>query len=1095
MIKKKLSLSVVLFFIAVVVAFQAWNRMAVAEGAQARVDFVRDIQPIFSASCDSCHGAKRQMGNLRLDSKQVALAKVIIPGKAGESPLYQRIAGIGDQARMPMGGDPLKKEQIDLIRRWIDEGADWPEVNQSAAEAGKNPPTGIPTHWAYVAPRRPVLPKVKNTTWAKNPIDMFILARLEEEGLKPSREADRVTLLRRLSLDLIGLPPTPEEVDAFLKDNSPKAYEKQVDRLLNSPHYGERWGRIWLDAARYADSDGYEKDKQRKVWFYRDWVIDSLNQDKPYDQFIIEQIAGDLLPNAKQEQIVATGFLRNSMINEEGGIDPEQFRMEAMFDRMDAIGKSILGITIQCAQCHNHKFDPLKQDEYYRMFAFLNNSHESNVPVYTPEEQMARARIFTQTREIEAGLQHRTPDWQSRMAAWEEKVGNDQPEWTILQPEVEDISTGGQKYIPLKDGSFLAQGYAPTKHRVKMTVKTGNKSITAFRLELLNDPNLPLGGPGRSILGTGALTEFEVEAAPASDPKKVTKVNIVRATADINQPKKDLEPIFDDKSKRKRVTGPVWFAIDGDDETAWGIDAGPGLSNQPRKAVFVAQKPITNEEETLLTFYLKQNHGGWNSDDNQNNNLGRMRLAITSATEAIADQVPAGVREIIAIPREKRSAAQNQRVFSYWRSTNHSDPEWVEANKKIAELWKQHPEGSSQLILNEREEVRITHVLKRGDFLKPDKAVAPGTPEFLHPLPAGEPLNRLTFAKWLADRKSPTTARSMVNRIWQAYFGTGIVATSEDLGKQSEQPSHPELLDWLSVEFVEPQGDGVIGGQEGAAMERPGSSTRPSGQSPGRSITQSPAKRWSLKYIHRLMVTSATYRQSSKVTPELLAKDPYNRLLARGPRFRVEAEAVRDIGLAASGLLNPKIGGPSVFPPSPNFLYLPPASYGPKIWIEEKDGERYRRALYTFRYRSVPFPMLQNFDAPNGDSSCVRRTRSNTPLQALTILNEPLFIEAARALALMTVMNGGATDTQRMTFAFRRVLSRSPSLPETSELINLLNRQRGRFVSGELNPWNLATNDPEKPFKLPKGVKMEDLAAWTAVSRVLLNLDETITKE
>src|SRR5437867_5625782 len=366
---------------------------------------------------------------------------------------------------MPMGAKPLPDDQIELIRLWIDQGADWPETDTAK-------PAQVKKHWAFVPPRRPPLPTVKNSAWPKNPIDRFVLARLEKEGLSPSPEADRTTLLRRLSLDLIGLPPTPEEVDAFLADKSKNAYEKQVDRLLRSVHYGEKWGRQWLDAARYADSNGFEKDMPRNVWFYRDWVINALNRDLPYNRFILEQIAGAMLPGATQDQIVATGFLRNSMLNEEGGIDPEQFRMEAMFDRMDAIGKGILGITIQCAQCHNHKFDPLKQEEYYRMFAFLNSSHEANIAVYTPVEQMKRAEIFRKIREIEAGLQHRYPDWQERMARWEDQVTHNQPEWIVVRPTVEDITSGGEKYLPLKDGSFLAQGYAPTKHRVKMTART-----------------------------------------------------------------------------------------------------------------------------------------------------------------------------------------------------------------------------------------------------------------------------------------------------------------------------------------------------------------------------------------------------------------------------------------------------------------------------------------------------------------------------------------------------------------------------------------------------------------------------------------------
>ncbi|MEX2261033.1 MAG: PSD1 and planctomycete cytochrome C domain-containing protein [Bryobacteraceae bacterium] len=1031
-----------------IASLAAGTLMLAQTGASRKIDYVRDVQPIFESSCQSCHGAKQQLGGLRLDSKTLAMAggvsgKAILPGKAAESNLYKRIAGIGDQARMPMGAKPLDEARIAVIRNWIDQGAAWPE------EAGAQT-AAIQRHWAYIPPQRPALPKVGNAGWPSNPIDRFVLSRLEKEGLSPSPQADRVTLLRRLSLDLIGLPPTVEEVDAFLKDKSKSAYEKQVERLLNSPHYGERWGRHWLDAARYADSDGYEKDKSRQVWFYRDWVINALNRDLPYDQFVVEQLAGDLLPNATQEQRVATGFLRNSMINEEGGVDPEQFRMESMFDRMDAIGKSVLGVTIQCAQCHNHKFDPLTQEEYYRIFAFLNDSHEANIAVYTPEEQMKRAEMFRRIREIESGLQHRTPDWPERMARWEESQKVEQPEWIVVQPEVDDISTGGQKYLPMKDGSLLAQGYAPTKHRVKLTLRTNVRNIAAFRLELLNDPNLPLNGPGRSIKGTAALTEFEVEAGA----EKPAKVKIARATADISLPETPLDAIFYDKTNRPRMTGPIEFAVDGKEETAWGTDAGPGLRNQPRKAVFTVETPIANSEGTQIVVYLNQKHGGWNSDDNQSHNLGRFRLSVTTAPDAAADPLPKSVRDILSVPREQRTERQTETVFRYWRTTV---PEWREANEQIAGLWKGHPEGSSQLVLQSRSDPRDTHILSRGDFLKPAKEVSPGVPAFLHAMDADAPPTRLTFARWLVDRDSPTTARALVNRVWQTYFGTGLVETSEDLGKQAEAPSHPELLDWLAVEFMD--------------------------------------RGWSWKAMHRLIVNSATYRQSSRVSPELYARDPYNRLLARGPRFRVEAEIVRDIALAASGLLNPKVGGPSVYPPAPAFLFLPPASYGPKIWDEAQGEDRYRRAIYTFRYRSVPYPMLQMFDAPNGDISCVRRGRSNTPLQALTTLNEPLFLESARSLALRILQDGGGTDLERLSYAFRRCVSREPSEPETAELMALLKKQSRRLSDGWLSAWDVAGLDVDKSPDLPKGTNPVQLAAWTAVSRVLLNLDETITKE
>jgi hypothetical protein len=1010
------------------------------------VSFNRDIRPILADKCFKCHGpdGRERKGKLRLDNSNDARSPAasgsaaVVPAKLDDSELYQRITSTDPDQRMPppKSGKILSAAEVAKIKTWIEQGAEYQ------------------VHWAFLPPVRPAVPKVKNEAWCRTPIDRFVLARLEAEGLAPAAEADKVSLIRRLALDVIGLPPTIAEVDNFQADGRIGAYSKLVQRLLDSPHYGERWGRIWLDAARYADSDGYEKDKSRQVYFYRDWVIGALNRDLPYNQFIIEQIAGDQLPGATQDQVVATGFLRNSMINEEGGVDPEQFRMEAMFDRMDCVGKGILGLTIQCAQCHSHKYDPLTHDEYYGIFAFLNNAEEANVAVYSPEEQMQKAKIGREIRDVEELIRRHHPDWATRMAAWEKQVSVDQPAWVVVRPEVNEESTGGAKYYAGEDGSFLVQGYAPTKHTVVMSVKTAATPITAFRLELITDANLPLGGPGRSIKGTGALSEFRVEAAPADGKAPPIAVKFSRATADVNPPEVPLEPIFDDKSGKKRVTGPVGFAIDGKNETAWGIDVGPGRRNQARKAVFTADKPISFSGGTLLTFRLSQNHGGWNSDDNQNCNLGRFRLAITDAPGAVADPVPRNVREILAIPHEKRTDAQAAAVFSHWRTTV---PDFKEANAWIDALWKQHPEGTTQLALSERAKRRPTHLLQRGDFLKPDKVIEPGVPSFLNPLPPGAPATRLTFARWLVDRSSPTTARSLVNRVWQAYFGIGLAATSEDLGLQCEPPSHPELLDWLAVEFME--------------------------------------NGWSLKHLHRLIVTSAVYRQSSRTTPEHLGRDPYNRLLARGPRTRVDAELVRDIALAASGVLDPKVGGPSVCPPAPAFLFQPPTSYGPKVWIESVGRERYRRALYTFRYRSVPFPMLQAFDAPNGDFACVRRTRSNTPLQALTTLNEPIYMECARALALRTLSEGGSTDADRLIYAFRRCVARGPSEPETATLLDLLQRQTQRFTRPGAAPWDLAANDPAKPPRLPAGASPPQLAAWTAVARVLLNLDETITKD
>ncbi|MBI5802551.1 MAG: PSD1 domain-containing protein [Verrucomicrobia bacterium] len=1068
-----------------------------ASNLPGKLDFARDIAPIFSAKCFACHGPDdaHRKAKLRLDVREEALKSrdgkpAIVASSLAKSELWHRITNKNPDDVMPpkKQGKPLTPQEVALLKKWLEQGAPYAE------------------HWAFVPPVRPAVPKVSNqysvfsvqsgsgragssklntdplNTEHSNPIDAFISARLAAEKLRPSPPADKSTLLRRLSLDLVGLPPTPEELDAFLADKSPDAWSKQVERLLASPHYGERWGRLWLDAARYADSDGYEKDKRRLVHFYRDWVIAAFNRDLPYDRFIIEQLAGDQLPGATQDQFVATGFLRNSMLNEEGGIHPEQFRMEAMFDRMDAVGKGVLGLTTACAQCHNHKYDPLTQEEYYRMFAFLNNDHEAMPRVFTAPEQEKIASLRREMDSVAAALKQQLPDWQSRMAKWETEAARNQPDWTVLR-DMELITDNSQRYYPQSDGSLLASGWAPTKFTASFQVTNKLENISAIRLELFTDPNLPANGPGRSYKGLFALTEFSVEAAPLSDPKKKTKVKFASATADFDQPVLPLEPGFHDGSTNKRVTGPISFAMDGNKNTAWGGDSGPGRRNTDRVAVFQLATNISFSGGTVLTLNLSQEHGSANANDFGTQNLGRFRISVVGAEKpAVADRVPKKVREVFSIPTAKRTPVQVASVFDHWRTTV---PEFASANTKFDALWQQWPEGTTAYALVARTEERMTSVLNRGDWLKPTGSVKPGVPAFLNPLPAGADTSRATFAKWLTDRRSPTTARVFVNRVWQAYFGTGLVETAEDFGRQSAKPSHPELLDWLACEFMEP----VAGNRTWGIGN--GESTAASAPSP---ITYSPSP-WSVKHLHRLIVHSATYQQSSRVTPESLARDPYNRLLARGPRFRVDAELVRDIALASSGLLNPKIGGRAVMPPAPEFLFKPPASYGDFPWVSETGDERYRRAVYTFRRRSTPFPSLLVFDAPVGDFSCVRRQRSNTPLQALTTLNEPMFMEAAQALALRTLRDGGASDADKLTFAFRRCTARPPTRDEQKELLALLTKQEQRFTGKDADAWKLATADPKNPPALPASATPAKLAAWAAVSRVLLNLDETITKE
>jgi Protein of unknown function (DUF1553)/Protein of unknown function (DUF1549)/Planctomycete cytochrome C len=808
-------------------------------------DFEREVKPLLAKHCVSCHGPKLQRSSLRLDSATAIHAggsngEVVLPGKSGESLVVKMVECAKGVKPMPPKGPRLSASEVAVLRRWIDDGAKIPAREKIVASR-----RGA-SHWAFQPVRHFPLPAVKDAAWTRTAIDRFILARLEKEGIRPSPEADRVTLLRRASLDLIGLPPTIEEVKAFLADARPDAYERQVDRLLASPHYGERWGRHWLDQARYADSNGYSIDSPRSIWKFRDWVIGALNADLPFDRFTVEQLAGDLLPGATMEQRVATGFHRNTQVNEEGGIDVEQFRVEAIVDRTNTTGSVWLGLTVGCAQCHDHKYDPIAQKEYYQLYAFFNNSDDPRLEIATDDALARRHKTQAEIKRLETAL---------------------------------------------------------------------------FDIDRLNDATLE-----------------------------------------------------------------KWEG---------------GLSADVRKTL------------------------------------------------------PARIQAILAIPVNGRSKAQEQALWTAYRRADqvrhvaggfagpialaaqtHLLTRRVILEKQIAQRKKTLPNLVTTMVLDERPEPRLTTVQFGGDFLRKGPEVRPGTLGVLPNLPSMERgKTRLDLARWLVDGKNPLTGRVLVNRLWQHHFGQGLVETENDFGTQGTPPTHPELLDWLAGEFVR--------------------------------------RGWSLKQMHRLLLTSAVYRQASIARVDAHQKDPRNLLLARQNRFRLEAEIVRDVSLAASGLLTSTVGGPGVFPPQPKGVYS--LTQVPKNWVADLGTDRYRRGMYTFFWRSAPHPGLTIFDAPDATAACTKRNRSNTPLQALTLLNDEAALEAARAFAERVTREPG-DDAARLAHAFRLVVSRSPSTREAAILARVLKDQRAALA------------DETKADETER-------AAWVQLSRVLLNLDEFITRE
>ncbi|HEY1765799.1 MAG TPA: DUF1549 domain-containing protein, partial [Opitutaceae bacterium] len=751
-------------------------------------DFEREVRPILADNCFKCHGMDKAEHRLRLDLRESALKggksgyPAIVPGKPDDSELVERITSTDDDDRMPPADShkSLTAAQVGTLVRWVKSGA----VYQP--------------HWAFLAPVRPALPRVRNGRWPRNPIDRFALARLEDEKLAPSPAADGATLCRRLFLDLVGLPPTPVEADAFGADyaRAPDvAVARQVDALLASPHYGEKWARQWLDGARYADSNGYEKDRLRIIWPYRDYVIDAFNRDLPYDRFLTEQLAGDLLPSPTPEQITATGFIRLSMLNEEGAIDPEEFRMVAMFDRMDALGKSVLGLTINCAQCHNHKYDPLSQEDYYRLFAFLNNDYEAVPAYYTPEQRRTVASLRLEFEKVEARMRAKMPDWADRMAKWEDERRAAEPAWQT--PALENEGDNGQRYDHLPDGSILACGASGTAMPVRFKFHTSLRRITAFRLEVLNHPDLPAGGPGRSYQGLFALSEFgaEVEADKPSEgsrPQKasggVRKVTFVSAADDLGLEPEAFFKAFGLPSDGE--VGPAAFAIDGNRKTAWSGDIGPGRRNEERAAVFRPEAAISVPASGDVVALLDQMmHQGSDSE-----NLGRFRLLVTDADRLPDIVLTNAVVQALAVPRAKRTSEQEEQVFRAWAARV---PELKEENAALAALWRRWPEHITTYALQRRDIPRATHILDRGDWLKPKREVKPGVPGFLNPPIANGDGTRLELARWITDPRAPLTARVFVNRVWQAYFGIGLVSTPEDFGLQSQPPSNAGLLDWL----------------------------------------------------------------------------------------------------------------------------------------------------------------------------------------------------------------------------------------------------------------------------------------------------------
>ncbi|MBI1247994.1 DUF1553 domain-containing protein [bacterium] len=1003
------------------------------------VDFNRQIRPILSDKCFFCHGPddNHREAGFRLDERESAIGEAdsgsqpIVPSHASDSELIDRVASQDDSIRMPPAASnkkPLTAAEIELLKKWIDQGAAWER------------------HWSLVPPQRPDLPPVQHEAWARNPIDRFILARMEEHGLKPSPEADKRTLIRRVTLDLTGLPPTPEEVDQFLTDEKPDAYERLVDRLLASPRYGERMAWPWLDAARYADTNGYQGDPERTMWPWRDWVVDALNNNMPFDQFTIEQLAGDQLEGATNAQIIASGFNRNHMHNGEGGRIAEETRVENVFDRTETTATVWMGLTFTCCRCHTHKFDPISHTEYYALYDFFNQTSEGGgirggaVPPFvtyiSPENQQKLDDFSQQLVSLRQELTKDNSTVDEAQKAWEEQQRRESA-WTF--PALIEMHTGGEsKLTKLEDGSIRAEGARPDQDVYTITTSTDRLNVKAIRLEALSDKvSSPTGSTGRADNGNAVVSEFEVFIRPESEPDAEFKqLKIVKGTAEHAQGGLGVEQAFDGVNG-----GGGGWAMEGFNR------------KESNTAVFYLDRPFGFEEGTEIRFVLRC------ESRHIAHTLARVRLSVGSGDND--GVLPSDTQTALAKLPDQRTAKEKQTLRAYFRSKVYQEKDtqkspYQDVAKKIERIESQKKKVQDEIakikvmVMDTADKPRETHILEKGLYNKPiGNVVSPGVPSALPPLPEDAQRDRLALAEWLVSPEHPLTARVTVNRYWQTFFGTGIVATPEDFGTQGKPPTHPELLDWLAVEFV--------------------------------------SSGWDVKALHRLILTSETYRQSSHVSPEKLAADPANVYLSRQNRYRLPSWMLRDQALYVGGLANLELGGPPVKPYQPEGIWAE-ATFGKKKYQRDNGEALYRRSLYVFWRRIVGPTMF--FDVANRQTCSVKTAITNTPLHALTTLNDITYVEAARGLAAR-VIRASDDPAQRLRQAFLIVTSREPTDQELAIIKHRYELLKQQFAKDQEAALKLLAIG-ESPRD--ESIDVAELATMTALCNTLMNLDEALSR-